>query len=173
MHQLLCCDLVQHDETPTLQTCLLSLELQHNIYLLIVFVEQYQSLLTWVIATISHLMPSETAIWSPCVIASYSVALFETGKRSYRIYLSCSPLGAMKRIPTTTPTPTPYTFWDPSKYILLTSIGSRFSRTWFSVHSKMKSTRVCVLIVVWVRTWYNEPQLTCPFGYPPHNFLFV
>jgi hypothetical protein len=100
-------------------------------YLPIDSVEQSQYLLIWLITTrespytINRLMPSQTTMCSPCTNASYSIALFDAGKRNCSAYLSCSPLGATKRIPT----PAPYIFNDPSKYIFQTSISSGILRT--------------------------------------------
>jgi hypothetical protein len=46
-------------------------------------------------------MLSDTAMFNPWISASYSTALFGAGNNSWSAYLSCSPPGAMKRIPAT------------------------------------------------------------------------
>jgi hypothetical protein len=66
------------------------------------------------------LMLSDTAMFNLWISASYSAALFDAGNNSWSAYLSCSPLGAMKRIPA----PAPYSFSEPSKYIFHTSVVS-------------------------------------------------
>jgi hypothetical protein len=86
--------------------------------------------------TINLLTPSDVAMFNPWINASYSVALFDAGNNSWNAYLSCSPLGAMKRIPA----PAPYSFSEPSKYICHTLVASRLSGTCCSVHSDTKST---------------------------------
>jgi hypothetical protein len=68
--------------------------------------EQSHSLFIWHMTirespyTISLLMPSDLAMFSPWIKA----ALLDAGNNNWRAYLSCSPLGAMKRIPAPAPT---------------------------------------------------------------------
>jgi hypothetical protein len=100
-------------------------------YLPIESAEQSRSLFIWLMTTsespytINFLMLSDTAMFNPWISASYSVALFDDGNNNWSAYLSCSPLGAMKRIPA----PAPYSFSEPSKYISHTLVASGLSRT--------------------------------------------
>jgi hypothetical protein len=111
-------------------------------YLFIESVEQSQSLFTWLMTTseslytINLLMPSETVMLSPWTSASYSTALLDARNKSWSAYLSCSPPGAIKRIPA----PAPCSISELSKYILHITVTSGLSGTWCSVHSDMKST---------------------------------
>ena len=59
-------------------------------------------------------------------------------------YLSYSPDGEMKRMPA----PPPSIFSEPSKYIVQCSALFDGAGIWFSLHSAMKSTRACDLMVV-------------------------
>jgi hypothetical protein len=119
-------------------------------YLPIESVEQSQSLFIWIMTTsqssytINLLTPSDTSMFNSWISASYSVVLFDAGNNSWSAYLSCSPPGAMKRIPA----PAPYSFNEPSKYIRHTSVASGLLGTCCSVHSDTKSTSAWVFTVV-------------------------
>ena len=88
-------------------------------------------------------MPTEAAILRPWIRASYSAALLVALKSSCRTYFSYSPLGEMKRMPA----PAPSRLRAPSKYMTRCLGHSSGGGSWISVHSAMKSSRACDLMV--------------------------
>jgi hypothetical protein len=121
--------------------------------------------------TINFLTPNDTAMFNPWISASYSSTLFDAGNNSWSAYLSCSPPGAMKRIPA----PAPYSFSEPSKYIRHTSVASGLSATWCLVHSDTKSTSAWVFTVVRDRnsmSWAPSSQAHLAF-LPMASLLWI
>jgi hypothetical protein len=96
--------------------------------------------------------------------------LFDTLNSIYGTYLSCSPLGEMKKIPALLPP----SLSEPLKYITKCSGTLAGATIWFSHYSTMKSTSACDLMVVrGLKSMLRAPSSTAQFGNTFSGILIV